>query len=254
MLVKLGGSAITHKGVEKSLNVPALKRLARELASYKGKLIIVHGAGSFGHTKAKRFGLDKGARGSKGALRAAEVQADVRELNLKVINALRNAGIPAMSVPPALFLDQAAGKDISVCLDAFHDLLRGGYVPVTFGDVVLDKKWGASICSGDTLMEILAEEFKPDSAIFVTNVDGIFDRDPKLGKANLIKCIHVSSAPKVKGARSGSDVTGAMAGKLKSALDIAQSGTKVIVLNGLKSGRLELALKDREGKWTEIGD
>ncbi|MBI5000391.1 MAG: isopentenyl phosphate kinase family protein [Euryarchaeota archaeon] len=254
ILVKLGGSAITHKEREKSLDAPALKRLARELSTYKGMMIVVHGAGSFGHMKAKKYGLDRGARGPKGALHAAEVQADVRELNLKVIDALRCAGIPALSAPPALFMDQTAGKDVAACLDAFHDMLRGGYVPVTFGDVVLDKKWGASICSGDILMEILSDEFRPDAAVFVTNVDGVFDRDPKLGKASLIRRIHVSTAPKVKGAKSGSDVTGAMAAKLRSALEIARPGTRVIVLNGLKSGRLELALKGKRGKWTEIGD
>ena len=58
-LVKLGGSLITDKRVEKSFRRDVVKRLADEIAAARAvdpelKLLIGHGSGSFGHFAAKR--------------------------------------------------------------------------------------------------------------------------------------------------------------------------------------------------------
>lgn len=56
--------------------------------------------------------------------------------------------------------------------------LEAGFVPVVHGDAVIDSSRGCSILSGDTLMLALAKAFQPRYCVFVTNVDGVFDRDP----------------------------------------------------------------------------
>src|SRR5690242_18399189 len=58
-LIKLGGSLITDKHVEKSFRRDVVKRLADEIAAARAenpnlKLLIGHGSGSFGHFAAKR--------------------------------------------------------------------------------------------------------------------------------------------------------------------------------------------------------
>ncbi|MEW5936810.1 MAG: isopentenyl phosphate kinase [Candidatus Thermoplasmatota archaeon] len=254
LLVKLGGSAITDKTQALCVRPAVLYRLSRELGTFEGEVIVVHGAGSFGHIKAARYKLHKGLRGKDAVMRAAEVQADVRTLDLEVIRALQRAGLPAVSLPPSLMVRHCRGMPKSADLRPFHQMIKSGFVPVTFGDMVMDEEWGASICSGDTLMVLLAGEFEPERAIFVTDVDGVYDHDPKGCKgAKFLPKIDPSLARTMTSSPGRQDVTGAMGSKLDAAFAIASLGTEVYVLNGLVRGRLRALLSGQPGRWTQIG-
>ena len=64
-LVKWGGSLITDKAAAKP--TPQRERiaaLAAAIAASDAPAVLVHGAGSFGHPLAKRFGLAQGSDGS----------------------------------------------------------------------------------------------------------------------------------------------------------------------------------------------
>ena len=55
LILKLGGSVVTHKDEYMSAHTGNIKRLAEEIAEAGVyPLIIVHGGGSFGHPLAKR--------------------------------------------------------------------------------------------------------------------------------------------------------------------------------------------------------
>ena len=63
-LVKLGGSVITDKARPLVFRAQVTRRLARELApSVSEGLIVVHGAGSFGHVRAAEYDLANGLKG-----------------------------------------------------------------------------------------------------------------------------------------------------------------------------------------------
>ena len=81
LLVKLGGSVLTDKGRLRSPRRTAIRRLARELAAARAPLLVVHGAGSYGHILARKHRLNEGGatRAKRGA--AARVQADVKALD-----------------------------------------------------------------------------------------------------------------------------------------------------------------------------
>ena len=67
-------------------------------------------------------------------------------------------------------------------------------IPVTFGDVVPDDSLGFSICSGDTIIQKLATEFKPKRVFFISDVDGLFTSNPALdNSAELITTLTQSS-------------------------------------------------------------
>ena len=58
VIVKLGGSVITRKNEVERARPKILTRLAEELAADPTvPLVVLHGAGSFGHPGAKRWGL-----------------------------------------------------------------------------------------------------------------------------------------------------------------------------------------------------
>src|SRR5436189_2282462 len=104
LLVKLGGSVVTEKDKLRTARRPAIRRLAGELAAVRQPLLVVHGAGSYGHILASRHRLNECGSTSAKRAAAARVQADVRELNRLVVEAMNRAGFAAIPIPPSAIL------------------------------------------------------------------------------------------------------------------------------------------------------
>lgn len=207
LVVKLGGAAITHKdSAVESLDEPALRSVAEtiataieELRDAEGrapKVIVVHGAGSFGHQHAKAYGV---ARGGAGALHELAPEDDVNRrlrlgfaktrnavcrLNSLVVSALVDAGVNAVGVSPfGAWSTRGGGKTLNVetspfAMDLAIKTLDAGLVPVFHGDAVFDVDTDCAILSGDVIVRELCARFKPKRAVFVTDVPGIFDKPP----------------------------------------------------------------------------
>lgn len=248
ILVKLGGSVITDKSRLRTFRASACSRLARELRPAGSGLLLVHGAGSYGHIEAKKHSLHKGYKSKVQLAHVASVQRDVRELNLKVLESMIDSGIRAVSLPPAAAATFSRGAISSFESSSFRSMLDLGLTPVTFGDVVPDESMGFSICSGDLMMEALAHEFEPDLVVFCADVDGVFDSDPKRDKhAKLLPVLDSSSLKGLKRTASAhADVTGSIYGKLERMLAIARHCEKCMIVNGNVPGRLEKALSGRQ--------
>jgi isopentenyl phosphate kinase len=91
---------------------------------------------------------------------------------------------------------------------------------------VLDHAQGCAILSGDTLGIHLSAHFQPQRFVFVTDVSGIFDKDPRQdASARLLPHVSLSDLDIVQASSSSSahDVTGGMATKFASAIAICQS-------------------------------
>ena len=56
-VLKIGGSILTDKSRELSSRPDEIARVAQEISSCPEDLVLVHGAGSFGHMPAKKYGL-----------------------------------------------------------------------------------------------------------------------------------------------------------------------------------------------------
>jgi len=98
VLIKIGGSSITNKQIPYSLKRKALKRFAKEIAkSKKTNLLISHGAGSFAHTSASKYG---GKKGYVSKIGVAKVFADAAKINSIVTEALIEEGVPVISLIP----------------------------------------------------------------------------------------------------------------------------------------------------------
>ncbi len=248
ILVKLGGSVITDKSRLRTFRRGACERLARELApAARDGLAVVHGAGSFGHIVAKRHALHKGFKRRSQLGHVASVQRDVRELNLRVLEALIDGGVSAVSVPPAASSSFDGGAVKSFSEAAFSSLLDIGLTPVTFGDVVPDRSMGFSICSGDLMMLELAKAFRPRLAVFCADVDGVFDSDPKVhADAELLAEVGPSDLQRLSGRSVNADVTGGMKGKLERMLAISSHCEKCMIVNGNVRGRLGDAVRGRK--------
>jgi isopentenyl phosphate kinase len=254
ILIKLGGSVITDKSRLRTFRGAACGRLAREMRpALREGLLVVHGAGSFGHIMAKRHELHKGFKRRSQLGHVAGVQRDVRELNLRVLGALIDNGVSAVSVPPAAASRFDAGEVACFSAEPFSSLVDLGLAPVTFGDVVPDASMGFSVCSGDLMMLELAKAFRPRLAVFCADVDGVYDRDPKQHDgAGLLREVGPSALSAFSGRSVNADVTGGMRGKLERMLAISSHCEKCMIVNGNVRGRLEGAVRGRKVVSTEV--
>jgi len=255
-IVKLGGSIITQKSKSKRLRRDVLERLCAEIASSNEHVIVVHGAGSFGHILAKRYGLQSGLDPKsldEQVIGLSMVQRDMRELNLAVLRALLRSGLRPVSIPPGVAV-RCDNKSISsMPTKLFEDYLELGFTPVSFGDVVLDSKLGFCVCSGDQIIERLCSEMQVSQVIFVTDVDGVYTKPPGTPGSKLIPKMTSRGSHDMSCGRSNApDVTGGMAAKVRVAKAIAKLAVPCLIMNGDPKGRLLKALKGGRIICTEI--
>ncbi|MCQ2056524.1 MAG: isopentenyl phosphate kinase [archaeon] len=239
ILIKLGGSVITDKSRYRVFNRECTERLCQEIKKSGKKVVVIHGAGSFGHIIASKYFLNLGLKGKDQISAYARTCYDTRCLSLLVVKELNNAGLPAVSIPTGSCFIMKNGR-----LDVRDDsVLKGmfelGVIPVTFGDVTLDTEFGFAICSGDQLVEVLMDVFHPSKVIFVSDVDGIYYENPKLNPGTqLIETVNKSVLDAIKTDNSTMDVTGGIRKKVESMLRISGKGCDCILVNGAVKGRL----------------
>lgn len=243
-IVKLGGSVITYKEKYKAVNFKHLRNLCKILAENDEKKILIHGAGSFGHIQAMKASLDKPGpiRGKESPI--SRVITDVSELNSLIADELNKYGVRAISIPP-----HAIYKGYRSDFGVVDLVLNNGFVPLLYGDIVLSKG-RYRIISGDEIALDLSRKFAPDSVLFVTDVDGLYDSDPKANKkAKLIPSIFSKDISVVD---TGKDATGSMAGKMERIKKMVLYTNRVVILNGKKPDRLLAALRGEGTRSTVI--
>lgn len=252
IVIKLGGSVITDKSKSHGVfRKKVVERLAREIFQAKKQkdfdLILVHGAGSFGHPIAKKYNLHTGYLGSKSSEGFVLTKKAMFDLLLLIWESLSKAGLNSCVVEPSAVIVAEGGRIKTFNTEFIENLLGKKIIPVLFGDAVVDKKMGFSIISGDLMVSYLAKKFKSDKVIFVSDVDGVFDKNPKVySHAKLIGEVNEKNYKKIiknMEIYNKNDISEEMKGKL---LAIRKNlvGTKVEVINGLKPNFLLNSLKN----------
>jgi len=253
-IIKLGGSVITDKTKENCFKQEIADNLVKQIKKSNKEAIIIHGAGSFGHIIADKYKLNEGHKSVDQLIGFSLTLGMVQKLNSLVLDSLHNVGIPAVSIPPHSCLMLNNHNPLSFNHIIFRDYLEEGFTPVIFGDVVLDKQLGFSICSGDLLMLLLAEKLKPEKIIFVIDEDGIYTSNPKQDKnAELIESTTIDKINEfITSKDKHADVTGGMQGKIRTIKKIARLGIDTILLNGNKPDRLFKVLIGEKTRCTNI--
>ncbi len=155
VILKFGGSVITDKKSEiPKVNHKALDRICNILKDKGRNMIIVHGAGSYGHPIAKRYALAEGLDGSQEQKKAIkETRKQVHELNQLLCGRLQESGIKTKSVIPSQSMKTRGSREIeNFPISEFDKSLKEGIIPITFGDVTEDLIQGINILSGDVIM------------------------------------------------------------------------------------------------------
>lgn len=246
-ILKLGGSVVTDKNKLKTPNISSIKRLAGEVASAgPRKIIVIHGGGSYGHPIAKEYDIVAGYSSSRQLLGFTLTHQAMVELNRIVVEAFTEAGVPVISMAPSSFIITEDRRITNINLEVVSRAVESGFIPVLYGDVVLDTAQRFTILSGDQLVVKLAINLGAERIIFGVDVDGVYTANPKLAKeARLIEELSLSQIRgMVKiGAALSTDVTGGMMGKIKEAEAAVEAGLEVQLVNALKPGIIHDALK-----------
>jgi isopentenyl phosphate kinase len=226
-VLKLGGSLITEKETPETVDEDALSDACDAIAAFLAgedghgtaksagdtprELVLVHGGGSFGHHHAAKYGLSS-TEGTHSGEELTTVHRAMGRLNERVVDELHDRGVDALPVRPL----SVASRDDGLTFEdgPIEAMLEEGFVPVTHGDVVVDRGRGGTILSGDDIVVSLASSLAVDRVGLCSTVPGVLDDD-----GTVIK--HISSyddvAP-VLGESEATDVTGGMAHKVKQLL------------------------------------
>ena len=212
-VIKLGGSIITDKDRPETVDRETLDRAATALSESDDRLVVVHGAGSFGHHHASKHGVST-TNGTHDDEVVRDIHGSMKRLNDAVVDALAEAGVPAVPVHPLSAATRSEEADLSFPVSPVETMLDEGFVPVLHGDVIAHEGSGATILSGDEIIVSLATALDADHVGLCSAVRGVYDDD-----GNVID--QIEQFEDVAGAVGGSDstdVTGGMAGKVRALL------------------------------------
>ncbi|MGE5223146.1 MAG: isopentenyl phosphate kinase [Omnitrophica WOR_2 bacterium] len=254
--LKLGGSLITDKTRPHTPRLGVIARLAGEIAAALNQdpslsLVLGHGSGSFGHVPAKQYGTKQGVSTPEQWRGFVEVWREAFTLDRIVIDALLDAGVPAISLAPSAAVTAEHGRLIAWDLTPLRHALSARLVPVIYGDVIFDTHLGGTIFSTEDLFSFLARRLRPRRLLLAGREPGVWQDFPEC--QHLIPEINRSNLADIRdslGESTGTDVTGGMAAKVHEMLSLVQDipGLEVDLFSGETPGLVKkVLLGDRAG-------
>lgn len=254
-IVKFGGSAITVKDKPFTVRKNALRSMCAQVLAHVrrgGKVVVVHGGGSFGHPLAIAYKLNRGLIDDEGYVGVSLTRLAMRRLNEVVVREFIKLGGKPFTIEPASSFVLEEGVLKKYFIEGVEEALNKGFIPILHGDVVLDRgQCGVSILSGDTIASILALSLRADKLIYVIDVNGIYLKDPKKNPdAKLIRFLRESMLEKIN--VCGADATGGLARKVKEAFKAFHGGVKTVCFINWRRNNLLKALEGLSFKGTLI--
>ena len=266
VVIKWGGGLITEKSSLCTPNLAILEQLAETIVVCQKNgidVILVHGAGSFGHLRAKHWRLNEGLLldaefNSDGVCTTQReavhtVRQEMLELNAHVCHALEQKNITPIVHPPHLWA-QNTGPGFTGDLNRFHQH-EPGQVHVTFGDIVdVEGNEQFGILSGDDLVVRLAVELPGVQRLVfaIKGVDGILRVPPEQADdddliENWYPGIEFEGTH-----QSQIDVTGGIGLKAARGALVASHEVEVTMVNGGKAGRVLNAMLGNNVRGTRV--
>ncbi|OLS18407.1 MAG: Isopentenyl phosphate kinase [Candidatus Heimdallarchaeota archaeon LC_2] len=261
-LIKLGGAAITDKTKDYTMRPEIISSVLNEISYSDKKAIIIHGAGSFAHNIAKEYklvhGLDSAVARDLQYRGVSITRRSLLNLHTAVLDSALEANLLPFSFPvSAIFVSDGEQQLYSKYLDGVVEALDKGFTPILYGDISFDIKTHFRVISGDRILRVLVKHLKglkhKDNSLyfnnikvfFGSNVDGLYDKDPKNEDAKLIDYItnnQIAELIETAGESAGTDVTGGMKGKLMEIKQISDLGSEVQIMNIMEEDRMYHAL------------
>jgi len=264
VFLKLGGSLITDKTKPFTPRLDVMNDLALQIATAVQthpnlRLILGHGAGSFGHVPASEYGTRDGLPPQESPLihrnrdttednywkGFAEVWYQAERLNRHLMDALHKADVRAITLPPSASVITSNGQVTVWDTTTIRMSLSAGIIPVIHGDVVFDEVLGGTILSTEDLFMHLTRALHPERILLAGLEKAVWAdfpaRTKKIEKITPRTYEEISAGV---GKATGADVTGGMESKVSQMLDLVKetSLTSVQIFSGEEAGNIVYAL------------
>ena len=263
VFLKLGGSLITDKTQPYTPLLEVMDDIALQIATTLQtqpnlRLIIGHGAGSFGHVAASEYKTRDGYPRPSPLMHRqrdetednywkgfAEVWYQASSLNRYVMKALHKANVRAISLPPSSSVIASEGKVSVWETTPIRMALSAHIVPVIFGDVVFDEIRGGTILSTEDLFMHLARALSPERILLAGLESAVWEDFP--ARTKKIDRITPSTFYAISdgiGKSTSADVTGGMESKVKHMLELVENNSELTiqVFSGREPGYIVRAL------------
>ena len=261
--LKLGGSLITDKMKPYTPLLSVMDDLALQITTSLQtqpnlRLVIGHGAGSFGHVAASEYKTRDGYPQPSPLTHRerdtneenywkgfAEVWYQASTLNRYVMEALHKAGLRTIALPPSASVIASDGRVTVWETTPIRMALAAGIVPVIFGDVVFDEVRGGTILSTENLFTFLVKALHPDRVLLAGIEEAVWEDFPE--RTRPIERITPESFEGIRhgvGGSAAADVTGGMEAKVSEMLELIREnpGLKIQIFSGTRPGNLVRAL------------
>ncbi|WP_253736897.1 isopentenyl phosphate kinase [Halohasta salina] len=217
VVLKLGGSVITDKDSPETVDDASLDGVVDAVAAAvdadAGRLVVVHGGGSFGHVHAAEHGVST-TDGSDEAAAVTAIHGAMKRLNAEVVDRLQTRDVAAVPVHPLSVAARDHEGVLSLPVDATAGLLAEGFVPVLHGDVIAHAGEGVTVLSGDEIVTSLADSLEATRVGLCSTVPGVLDEND----AVIDEIRSFEDVASVLGDSESTDVSGGMAGKVRELL------------------------------------
>lgn len=233
IVVKIGTSTLTYENGK--LNLRRLDEICRVLSDLqnKGKEIVLVSSGAIGVGMGK-LGLEKKPQETekKQAL-AAIGQCELMFIYDKFFGDYNNTVAQVLLTKNVT--DAAAGK-VNV-QNTFNELISMGVIPIVNENDTVDtaELEGAHYGDNDLLSAIVAEIVEADALIIFTDMDGLFDSDPRENpEAKIIRSVTKidGTLEALAGGAGSNRGTGGMATKIGAAKYATNAGIPTYITNG----------------------
>ncbi len=245
IVIKIGTNVLAdHSGI---LNANVIESIARQIAEARssGKKIIIVTSGAIG------AGMGElGIKSRPDNVLMRQVCAAVGQgiLMAKYHGIFSKYGMKVAQV--LLTYDTFSRKDtLNNMSSSINKLLDIGVIPiVNENDAIATEEIGKSFGDNDIMSAKFAVQVKADLLIILTDVDGLYDQNPKEGRARLIQDILRIDEKLMSMTGKSSLGVGGIKSKIEAAKMATREGIKVIIANGKKENALVRLLKgEKEG-------
>lgn len=228
IVVKIGSSSITHEGGE--INLEKIWDLAWEISNIrnKGIEVVLVSSGAIA-TGAKRMNMKERPRDITHKQAAAAVGQVALMQTYSNAFMEYNYKIGQILVTKHIITDPIMNENSK---NTFEALLELGIIPIVNENDTLST-YEIQFGDNDTLSAIVSTAIGADLLILMSDVDGLFDKDPKNNDAKLISEVtEVDDNLRLCAKGPGSEVgTGGMVTKLDAACICMEEGIDTIIAN-----------------------
>ena len=235
IVVKIGTNTLTDKNGIIDLGI--IKSLVSQITQIKNsKEIVIVTSGAIG-AGMKELGIKTRPEEVVGQQVCAAVGQGILMTSYYSVFSKHGVKIAQILIT---YNDLANKENYRHLANSLEKLLELGIIPIiNENDPVSISEIGPSFGDNDNMSALIAEKIKADLLIILTNVDGLFNKNPKDKNSALISEVkNIDREIESMGSGSSDLGIGGMKTKIQAAKKVTEAGAAVIIANGRKNNVL----------------